>query len=88
MADLVGSIKPVFGGAGEWCGARGVCHDGTEQERDRLALAEAEDRERPLDALMAIMRDEVEPAAAGFSFFGHTACFGLLKRCFSRSRSA
>ncbi len=64
MADLVVSIKPVFGGAGEWCGARSVCHDVTEQERDRLALAEAEDRERLLDALMAIMRDEVEPAAA------------------------
>jgi diguanylate cyclase (GGDEF)-like protein/PAS domain S-box-containing protein len=81
MTDLVVSIKPVFGAAGEWCGARGVCRDVTEQERDRLALAEAEDRERLLDALMAIMRDEVEPAAAIEKIINHIEALDVIDGC-------
>ena len=81
MADLVVSLKPVFGAAGEWCGARGVCRDVTEQKRDRLALAEAEDRERLLDALMAIMRDEVEPAAAIEKITSHIEALDVIDGC-------
>ena len=81
MADLIVSIKPVFGAAGEWCGARGVCRDVTEQRRDRLALAEAEDRERLLDALMAIMRDEVEPACAIEKITSHVQALDIIDGC-------
>ena len=61
--------------------ARGVCHNVTEQKRDRLALAEAEDRERLLDALMAIIRDEVEPAAAIEKITSHIEALDVIDGC-------
>lgn len=88
MADLIVSIKPLFGAAGEWCGARGVCRDVTEQRRDRLALAEAEDRERLLGTLMATMRDEVEPAAAIEKITRHIEALDVIDGCNIYGRDA
>ncbi len=67
---LLASGLPLMGPDGEWCGARGVCREITEQRAREEELARARHRERLLAYILRIVRDELEAtkmlkAAAG-----------------------
>jgi diguanylate cyclase (GGDEF)-like protein/PAS domain S-box-containing protein len=62
LACLVTSAMPIMGPDGEWIGARGVCHDVTEQRERDKALNRARNRERILTHVVRTFRDEMDPA--------------------------
>jgi len=55
------SAVPLFDGSGVWKGARGVCRDVTEARRREAALEQARNREKMLGAIIAAIRDVIDP---------------------------
>lgn len=75
------SCVPIFGEAGAWEGARGVCLDVTEAREREAQLARARAREQLLAYILRQVRDEVMPdnmmraaAEATAKAFGAAAC--------------
>jgi diguanylate cyclase (GGDEF)-like protein/PAS domain S-box-containing protein len=62
LACLVTSAMPIMGPEGQWNGARGVCHDVTEQRERDKALNRARNRERILTHVVRTFRDEMDPS--------------------------
>ncbi|MCF8482805.1 MAG: diguanylate cyclase [Rhodospirillum sp.] len=62
LACLVTSAMPIMGPDGKWTGARGVCHDVTEQRERDKALNRARNRERILTHVVRTFRDEMDPS--------------------------
>lgn len=61
IAWLSVRARPMRDRDGEWLGARGVCHDITEQRARELALARVRARENARDRIVRTIRDEVDP---------------------------
>lgn len=59
---LLASSTPIRAESGEWCGARGVCRDVTQERLRDAALSRANNRERLLSYIVRTIRDEVDPA--------------------------
>jgi len=69
-ACLLTTALPLTGLDGEWCGARGLCRNITDERTHEAALAGDRHRERLLAYILGIVRDEMDPehmlnAAAG-----------------------
>ena len=69
-ACLLTTALPLSGLDGEWCGARGLCRNITDERTHEAALAGDRHRERLLAYILGIVRDEMDPeqmltAAAG-----------------------
>lgn len=59
---LVSSV-PVYDADGQWCGARGVGRDVTEQRAREAELKKARFSQRMVDSVLHAMRSEVDPRA-------------------------
>ncbi len=55
------SAVPLYGAGDQWCGARGICRDVSEDRRNRAFLAEHRNNERLLARITEIFRQEREP---------------------------
>jgi len=55
------SAVPLYGSGDQWCGARGICRDVSEDRRNRAFLAEHRNNERLLARITEIFRQEREP---------------------------
>ena len=55
------SAVPLYGVGGQWCGARGICRDVSEDEHNRQFLAKHRNNERLLARITEIFRQEREP---------------------------
>ena len=60
-ACVSASGLPLHGADGEWLGARGVCHDITEERAREAALARARHRQHLLGYILRLVRDQAEP---------------------------
>ena len=58
------SAKPLFGLQGEWCGARGVCRDLTEQVTRAAELARIRNRENAINRVAGVLRGPLAPEEA------------------------
>ncbi|ALG69872.1 diguanylate cyclase [Azospirillum thiophilum] len=63
-ACVVASALPLFGGQGNWMGARGVCREVTEQVLRSNELARIRNRERLLGHIVHTLRDRLDAAEA------------------------
>ncbi|MEE8506784.1 MAG: sensor domain-containing diguanylate cyclase [Kiloniellales bacterium] len=61
-ACLILTALPLIGLDGEWCGARGLCRNITDERRHEARLASDRHRERLLGYILGIVRDEMDPA--------------------------
>ncbi len=61
-ACLILTALPLTGLDGEWCGARGLCRNITDERRHEARLASDRHRERLLGYILGIVRDEMDPA--------------------------
>lgn len=59
---MITAATPVYGTKGDWLGARGVCHDVTDQRERDAVLARSRNRERMLAYVVRSFREKVEPA--------------------------
>ena len=60
-ACVVVSCLPLSGENGDWCGARGICRNVTEDREREAALRSAQEREYLLGYIVNSIRDELDP---------------------------
>jgi diguanylate cyclase (GGDEF)-like protein/PAS domain S-box-containing protein len=63
-AFLEVSVKPLYDGAGEWCGARGVCRDLTEQTQRAVEIGRIRNRDRLIAHIAHKLADQVDVGRA------------------------
>jgi len=63
LALLVCACLPLFDEEGQWCGARGVSRDITEERAGEVALARSQNRGRQRTHVLKAIWDQVEPGA-------------------------
>ncbi len=92
-ACVLATALPLAGPQGDWCGARGLCRNITEERSHEAELASARNRQRLLAYVLGIVRDEMEPSrmlsaaagalvpalpAAGVCIYRADRCGGLI----------
>ncbi|WP_258549100.1 diguanylate cyclase domain-containing protein [Thalassospira profundimaris] len=87
-ACLSVSATPIINRAGQWCGARGLAHDITEQRQHETEIANARNRDRLITYIVRAMRDEIDPtevlrnaATASSRALACTACIIFRSDC-------
>ena len=61
QACVIASTLPLYDDEGNWCGARGVCRDVTEERERESALMRARHRDQILGYIVNTIRGELDP---------------------------